>query len=74
MAKLWKNMCKNLRESMLKNCAQKSGKNFIHTNNVDKNSYSQSFSNNFHVVFNMVFTSVKMWVFHVFHIAYYYNY
>ncbi len=74
MAKLWKSMCKSLRESMLKNCAEKSGKKLNITKMVEKNLYSHSFTKSFHVLLNRTFTAVKYRLFHIFHIAYYYNY
>ena len=67
---LWKSLLKSLR----KICGQKSGKNLFTQKVVDKSSFSQSFATSFHVVLNKSFSPVKYGVFHVFHIAYYYNY
>lgn len=74
MVKIVENMCKTMRESLGKICGEKSGKNICSQNLVEKMSYSQSFSAYFHDVLNKLFFPVKCGVFHVFHIAYYYNY
>ena len=68
------NLCKSLLKSLGKNCALKSGKEFYPQNLVDKNRFSHVFTTTFHGLFNKRFISVKCGVFHVFHIAYYYNY
>lgn len=74
MAKMWKTMCKTLRVTMCEKCAEKSGKNLYTQTDVDKISYSHCFTKKFHMVLRRSSTSYKRWVFHVFHIAYYYNY
>lgn len=74
MAKIVENLCKSLRESWWESCEEKSGKKLNIKNMVDKGSFPYRFTNIFHVVLNNIFTTVKCGVFHVFHIAYYYNY
>jgi len=68
------NLCKSLLNSVRKSCGIKSGKEFLPQNLVDKKGFSQVFTTSFHVFLNNGFLSVKCGVFHVFHIAYYYNY
>ncbi len=68
------NLCKSLLKSLRKICGQKSGKILFTQKMVDKMGFSQGFTTSFHAVLNMLFFPVKCGVFHVFHIAYYYNY
>lgn len=71
---LVENLCKTMRKSMGKKCVQKSGKEFYPQNLVENQSFQQSFSTSLHNVLNNDFISVKCGLFHIFHIAYYYNY
>lgn len=66
MGKMWKNSCKKLLKSTLKNCVRKSGK-------AKSCGFKQDFSKVLKVVLNKNSYLSNRWVLHSFHIAYYYN-
>ena len=74
MTKMWKNLWESLSKSRWEKCVKLSGKVDFIKIAVKKSVVWKSFTRDFSRVLNMVFISVKLWVFHDFHIAYYYNY
>lgn len=71
---MWKNLCKRMRESMCVKCEENCGKEMRNLKNVDNLGFKHCFTKSFHNVFNKYRTPYKCGVFHIFHIAYNYNY
>ena len=67
MVRIVEILCKTLRKSLLKKCAQKSGKE-------TKWTFKQDFLTRFHNVLNRKFSPYNKLTFHSFHIVYNYYY